>query len=68
LTRQLTDSGGTVALAQSYDPFGATIQTSGTTQTMLGFDGQQTDSTGLQYLHASAGKPNACVPVNDIGQ
>jgi hypothetical protein len=51
-TRQLTDASGSVALAQSYDPFGAALQSSGVTQTSFGFDGQQTDPTGLQYLRA----------------
>ncbi len=50
--RQLTNNGGTVTLARSYDPFGKTMQSIGTAQTDYGFTGEFTDASGLVYLRA----------------
>jgi RHS repeat-associated protein len=51
-TRLLTNSTGSVAGSASYDAYGNKIGSSGTS-TVLGYDGQYTDSdTGLIYLRA----------------
>lgn len=43
---------GTTSYATNYDPYGNPLAVGGLTQTAFGFTGQQTDSTGLQYLRA----------------
>jgi RHS repeat-associated protein len=51
-TRLLTNNTGAVVGTASYNPYGQTTSTSGTT-TPLGYDGQYTDpETGLIYLRA----------------
>ena len=51
-TRQLSDPAGNITLAQNYDPFGNNIASMGDEGSILGYAGQQTDTTGLQYLRA----------------
>lgn len=51
-TRQLTNASGQLDLAKSYDPFGDNVSQIGPDSTILGYTGQQTDPTGLQYLRA----------------
>ncbi|MEO1663447.1 MAG: RHS repeat-associated core domain-containing protein [Chloroflexota bacterium] len=48
----LTDSTGASTYTAHYDPYGAPIDMSGTSSTSFGYTGEQTDSTGLQYLRA----------------
>jgi RHS repeat-associated protein len=49
----LTTSTGTVAGSTTYDAYGNTISTTGTSTTPLGYDGQYTSAdTGLMYLRA----------------
>ncbi len=50
-TRLLTDNDGTVIGTATYDPYGNATDATGAA-TPLGYAGQYTDSTGLQYLRA----------------
>lgn len=50
--RQLTDPNGVVTLSQSFDPFGNILDQSGTGTSSFGYAGEQTDTTGLQFLRA----------------
>ena len=51
-TRQLVNADDQLTLAENYDPFGNTVASMGSDSSIFGFTGQQTDSTGLQYLRA----------------
>jgi RHS repeat-associated protein len=50
--RQLNDAGGSVGLAQTFDPYGNGFSKSGTAISKLGYSGEQTDSNGFVYLRA----------------
>ncbi len=50
--RELTDSTGTVDLAQSFEPFGRVVSSFGSASTAYSFTGEQLDGTGLLYLRA----------------
>jgi RHS repeat-associated protein len=51
--RQLTDAGGVVTYANTYDPYGVTTQTFGASQTSFGFTGEYSDSyIKLIYLRS----------------
>jgi len=50
--RQLTDASGAVTLAKTYKPFGEVLSSTGSGASVFGFDGESTDTTGLQYLRA----------------
>ncbi len=51
--RQLTDTGGNVTLARSYEPFGNDLTSAGTGNTVMGFTGEVYDNqTRLLYLRA----------------
>ncbi len=50
--RQLTDASAAVTLAQSYEPFGSALSSSGSASTVFQFTGEQLDRTGLVYLRA----------------
>jgi RHS repeat-associated protein len=50
--RQMTDGSGAVTLTKQYEPYGDVLSSSGTGASVFGFDGEQTDATGLQYLRA----------------
>ncbi|RNL77591.1 DNRLRE domain-containing protein [Nocardioides marmorisolisilvae] len=50
--RALTDSGGTTTYAASYEPYGLSRSSTGTSGSPLGFSGQYSDTTGLQHLRA----------------
>jgi RHS repeat-associated protein len=41
-----------ITLIENYDPFGNIIASMGSNNSILGFTGQQTDPTGLQFLYA----------------
>ena len=41
-----------ITLAESYDPFGNTINSMGSDSSIFGYAGEQTDPSGLQYLRA----------------
>ena len=49
--RQLVDASGTVELAKNYEPYGSVMMTTGNTDTVYGFDGEQ-QSDSLVYLRA----------------
>jgi RHS repeat-associated protein len=46
-------------LAKSYDPFGNTISSMGSDSSIFNYAGQQTDTSGLQYLRARYYDPSA---------
>ena len=50
--RQMTDEDGVVTLTRQYEPYGEMLSSTGSGVSMYGFDGEQTDATGLQYLRA----------------
>ena len=51
--RQLTDAGGNVTLARSYEPYGTTLSSAGTGSSVFQFTGEQRDTaTNLTYLRA----------------
>jgi uncharacterized protein RhaS with RHS repeats len=50
--RQLTDASAKVTLAQSFEPFGAPLSSSGTDTSEFGFTGEQDDIAGLVFLRA----------------
>lgn len=50
--RQLTDATGAVTMAQLYDPYGMTVQTSGSAATNYGFTGEYTEPGGQLYLRS----------------
>ena len=51
--RQLVDASGAVKLAQSYEPYGRVLDTSGTASSAYEFDGEADDSAeGLVFLRA----------------
>ena len=50
--RQMTDEDGVVTLTRQYEPYGEVLNSTGSGESMYGFDGEQTDATGLQYLRA----------------
>jgi RHS repeat-associated protein len=57
--RQLVAPAGTVSLAQSYDPFGNTLEASGPGQSGFGYTGEQQDANmGLVYLRARYYQPS----------
>jgi RHS repeat-associated protein len=56
--RQLVDAAGQVTLAQSYDPFGVPVETSGSGESDFGYTGEWWDSeAGLLYLRARYYEP-----------
>jgi RHS repeat-associated protein len=50
--RQLTDVDADVILAQSYEPFGGVMTSSGLGETIYSFTGEWADGTGLMHLRA----------------
>jgi len=50
--RQLTDAAGTLALTQSFDPYGGLLPSQGSAATPYGFAGEWSDPGGLIYLRA----------------
>jgi RHS repeat-associated protein len=50
--RQLTNPGGAVTLARSYEPFGDTLASAGAAATAFQYTGEARDGTGLTYLRA----------------
>jgi RHS repeat-associated protein len=57
--RQLTDSAGSVSLAQTFDPYGNPYAKAGTATSNLGFTGQRTDSNGFVFLRTRYYNPSA---------
>lgn len=56
--RQLADGNGAVTLTKAYQPFGKVLSSSGSGASIYGFDSEQMDGTGLQYLRARYYEPN----------
>ena len=50
--RQLANATPAVTLARSYEPFGDTLSSAGSTTTVMQFTGEARDGTGLTYLRA----------------
>ena len=50
--RQICDEMGELLLTQSFDPYGGILEQEGSTQSIFGYTGEQTDSSGLVYLRA----------------
>jgi RHS repeat-associated protein len=50
--RQLVDANGEVLLAQSYEPYGAVLESAGEGTSSYGFAAEMRDPTGLIYLRA----------------
>ena len=50
--RQMTDEDGVVTLTKQYEPYGEVLSSTGSGESMYGFDGEQTDTTGLVYMRA----------------
>ena len=50
--RQISDESGELLLTQSFDPYGGILAQEGSTQSIFGYTGEQTDPSGLVYLRA----------------
>jgi RHS repeat-associated protein len=50
--RQLVNNAGEVTLANSYDPYGNVVQSSGNGRSTYGYTGETADANGLIYLRA----------------
>jgi RHS repeat-associated protein len=50
--RQIVDANGNVTLAESYEPYGTVLTSTGTASSIFGYAGEQADTTGLIYLRA----------------
>ena len=50
--RQICDESGDLLLTQSFDPYGGILVQEGSTQSVFGYTGEQTDPSGLVYLQA----------------
>ena len=58
--RQLTDAAGAITLIRSFDPYGNVISSEGETESIYGYDGEQTDSyTKLVNLRSRIYDPNS---------
>ena len=57
--RQLSDAAGSLALAQSFDPYGSLLASQGSAATPYGFSGEWGDASGLLYLRARYYLPQA---------
>lgn len=50
--RQIVDADGNVTLAESYEPYGSVLTSTGTASSIFAYAGEQLDTTGLIYLRA----------------
>ena len=50
--RQMVNAGGAVTLSRRYDPYGQVITSQGSSETVFGYTGEQTDPSGMVYLRA----------------
>ena len=50
--RQIVDTNGNVTLAESYEPYGTVLTSTGTASSIFGYAGEQADTSGLIYLRA----------------
>ncbi|CAG0979100.1 partial tRNA(Glu)-specific nuclease WapA, partial [Anaerolineae bacterium] len=50
--RQIVDEDGDVTLAESYEPYGSVLSSTGAASSIFGYSGEETDTSGLVYLRA----------------
>ncbi len=50
--RQIADANGNVTLAESYEPYGSVLTSTGTASSIFAYAGEQADTSGLIYLRA----------------
>ena len=55
--RQIADADGNVTLAESYEPYGSVLSSTGTASSIFGYAGEQVDTSGLVYLRARYMQP-----------
>jgi RHS repeat-associated protein len=55
--RQIVDANGNVTLAESYEPYGTLLTSTGTANSIFGYSGEQVDTTGLVFLRARYMQP-----------
>jgi RHS repeat-associated protein len=55
--RQIVDDSGNVTLAESYEPYGSVLSSTGTASSIFAYAGEQIDTTGLIYLRARYMQP-----------
>ncbi len=55
--RQIADANGNVTLAESYEPYGSVLTSTGSATSIFGFSGEEADNTGLIYLRARYMRP-----------
>jgi RHS repeat-associated protein len=55
--RQIADANGNVTLAESYEPYGSVLSSTGTASSFFAYAGEQVDTSGLVYLRARYMQP-----------
>ncbi|CAG1004063.1 partial tRNA nuclease WapA, partial [Anaerolineae bacterium] len=50
--RQIVAANGDVTLAESYEPYGSLLSSTGTASSVFGYSGEETDTSGLVFLRA----------------
>ena|GEM_PF-6452637 len=50
--RQLTHESSSIVASKSYDPYGNTLSSTGSVESVFGYTGEQTDPSGMVYLRA----------------
>jgi RHS repeat-associated protein len=56
--RQVTNTAGDITLAKSYNPYGEVTQSTGSSESIYAYTGEQQDASGLTYLRARYYNPN----------
>jgi RHS repeat-associated protein len=59
--RQIVDANGNVTLAESYEPYGSVLTSTGTASSIFAYAGEQIDTTGLIYLRARYMNPRLVI-------
>ncbi len=57
--RQIVDANGNVTLAESYEPYGSVLNSTGTASSIFRYSGEEVDTTGLIYLRARYMQPTS---------
>jgi RHS repeat-associated protein len=55
--RQIVDGSGNVTLAESYEPYGSVLTSTGTASSIFAYAGEQIDTSGLVFLRARYMQP-----------
>jgi RHS repeat-associated protein len=55
--RQIVDGSGNVTLAESYEPYGSVLNSTGTASSIFAYAGEQVDTSGLVFLRARYMQP-----------